>query len=138
MGTFAAGAELEVGDGRLRVIRSGTSKLVEHVGHVTFSAAQSRARGQEVLYITERCVLRLGPMGLELAEIAPGLDLEADLLAHMGFRPMLAPDLREMDEALFREAPLVFATEAIPRATGPRPRARRRRRPSSDFDRSLS
>jgi propionate CoA-transferase len=138
MGTFAAGAELEVAEGRLRVIRAGTSKLVQHVGHVTFSAAQARARGQEVLYVTERCVLRLGPMGLELAEIAPGLDLEADLLAHMGFRPILAPDLREMDEALFREAPLIFAAEAIPRATGPRPRARRRRLPSSDFDRSLS
>jgi hypothetical protein len=56
----------------------------------------------------------------------------------MGFRPILAPDLREMDEALFREAPLIFAAEAIPRATGLRPRARRRRLQSSDFDRSLS
>jgi propionate CoA-transferase len=138
MGTFAAGAELEVGDGRLRVVRPGTSKLVSRVGQVTFSAAQARARGQEVLYITERCVLRLGPMGLELAEIAPGLDLEADLLAHMGFRPIVAPDLREMDEALFREAPLIFAAAAIPRTSGVRPRGRRRRLPSSNLDRSFS
>jgi propionate CoA-transferase len=138
MGTFGAGAELEVGDGLLRVVRPGTSKLVPRVGHVTFSAAQARARGQEVLYITERCVLRLGPMGLELVEIAPGLDLEADLLAHMGFRPILAPDLREMDEALFREGPLVFAAAGLLRPGGPRPRPRHRRSPSTNLDRSFS
>jgi propionate CoA-transferase len=138
MGTFAAGAKLEVGDGLLRVIRPGMCKFVPRVGHVTFSAAQARTRGQEVLYITERCVLRLGPMGLELVEIAPGLDLEADLLAHMGFRPTLAPDLREMDEALFREGPLIFAAAAIPRTSGPRPRARHRRQPSTNLDRSFS
>jgi propionate CoA-transferase len=138
MGTFAAGAELEIGDGQLRVIRPGMCKFVPDVGHVTFSAAQAHARGQEVLYITERCVLRLGPTGLELAEIAPGLDLEADLLAHMGFRPTLAPDFREMDEALFREGPLIFAATAIPRTSGPRPRARHRSQPSTDLHRSFS
>jgi propionate CoA-transferase len=117
MGTFASGAELEAGDGRLRVTRSGTSKLVADVGHVTFSAAQARARGQEVLYVTERCVLRLGPVGLELVEIAPGLDLDADGLDHMGFRPVVPPDLREMDRALFHVPPAVEAG-AMPLAAG--------------------
>jgi propionate CoA-transferase len=138
LGTFAADAELEIDDGLLRVVRPGTSKLVADVGHVTFSAAQAHARGQEVLYITERCVLRLGPDGLELVEIAPGLDLEADLLAHMGFRPAIAPDLRAMDPALFRQAPLAFGATAIAATCGPRPRVRDRRPPVGDLDRTPS
>ena len=133
MGTFAAGAELEVGDGMLRVVRPGTSKLVADVGHVTFSAAQARARGQAVLYITERCVLRLGPEGLELIEIAPGLDLEADVLAHMAFRPVVVPELRRMDPALFRDAPPTLGTARLPGA-GRLRRHGRARLPHSDLD----
>jgi len=107
LGTFTAGAEIEVGDGRLRVRREGNvPKFVDEVGQLTFSAAQARARGQSVLYITERCVLRLGDDGLELIEIAPGADLERDVLGQMGFRPQIAPDLREMDAAIFTDAPL--------------------------------
>jgi propionate CoA-transferase len=59
-----------------------------------------------VLYITERCVLRLGDVGLELIEIAPGVDLTRDVMARMGFRPKIARDLREMDAAIFSDAPL--------------------------------
>jgi propionate CoA-transferase len=62
-----------------------------------------------VLYITERCVPRLGDSGLELIEIAPGVDLERDVLARMGFRREIAPDLREMDAAIFTDAPLGLA-----------------------------
>jgi acyl CoA:acetate/3-ketoacid CoA transferase len=86
----------------MRVLEQGTAKFVARTGHITFSAEQARARGQQVLYITERCVLRLAPTGLELIEIAPGLDLEADVLDRMGFHPSVAPDLREMDRLLFR------------------------------------
>jgi propionate CoA-transferase len=107
LGTFTAGADVAVGDGRLRIWRDGTvAKFVDEVGVVTFNGAQANARGQSVLYITERCVLRLGHEGLELIELAPGVDLERDVLARMGFRPQLAPDLREMDAAIFTDARL--------------------------------
>ena len=107
LGTFTAGADIAVGDGRLRIRRDGTvPKFVDEVAHITFNGERSHAAGQSVLYITERCVLRRGDRGLELIEIAPGVDLERDVLARMGFRPQIAPDLREMDAAIFAEAPL--------------------------------
>jgi acyl CoA:acetate/3-ketoacid CoA transferase len=71
--------------------------------------ASRRAWCQSVLYITERCVPRLGDSGLELIEIAPGVDLERDVLARMGFRREIAPDLRETDAAIFTDAPLGLA-----------------------------
>jgi len=107
VGTFTAGAEIDVGDGQLRIRRDGAvRKFVDEVEHVTFSGERARAARQSVLYITERCVLRLVDEGLELIEIAPGADLERDVLAHMGFLPQIAPDLREMDAAIFTDAPL--------------------------------
>jgi propionate CoA-transferase len=107
LGTFTAGAETTVGDGRLRIRREGTvPKFVDAVAQITFNGERARATGRSVLYITERCVLRLGDDGLELIEIAPGVDLERDVLARMGFRPKIARDLREMDAAIFTDAPL--------------------------------
>jgi propionate CoA-transferase len=107
LGTFTAGADLEVGDGRLKIRRDGAVlKFVDEVEHVTFSGERAHAAGQSVVYITERCVLRLGDEGLRLIEIAPGVDLERDVLARMGFRPQIAPDLREMDATIFTDAPL--------------------------------
>ncbi len=107
VGTFTVGAQVDVGDGRLRIRRDGAvPKFVDEVEHVTFSGERARAAGQSVYYITERCMLRLGDEGLELIEIAPGVDLERDVLARMGFLPQIAPDLREMDAAIFTDAPL--------------------------------
>jgi propionate CoA-transferase len=109
LGTFTAGADVVVDGGALRIRREGAvAKFVDAVGHVTFSGRRARATGQPVLYITERCVFRLGD-GLELIEIAPGMDLERDVLAHMGFTPRLSPELREMDAAIFTDAPLGLA-----------------------------
>lgn len=75
---------------------------------VTFSAQYARKTGQEVLYITKRAVFRLVESGIMLTEIAPGVDLEQDILAHMDFRPMISPDLKVMDESLFREEKVGF------------------------------
>ena len=106
LGTFTVGAEIEVGDGRLKICRDGAvPKFVDEVEQVTFSGERAHARGQPVLYITERCVLRLCDEGLQLIEIAPGVDLERDVLARMGFRPQIAPDLCEMDAAIFTDTP---------------------------------
>ena len=110
MGTFTTGADVTVENGQLRIRRdSAVVKFVDEVEHVTFSGERAQATGQSVLYITERCVLRLGPAGLELIEIAPGLNLERDLLAKMSFRPEIAADLREMDPAIFSHAPIGLA-----------------------------
>jgi propionate CoA-transferase len=104
MGLFRAGAKLAIEDGRLRVVSEGSlSKFVGQVEQITFSGPRALQRGQTVYYISERAVLRLGPNGLELIEIAPGLDLEKDVLSQMGFRPAVSPQLVIMDAALFSE-----------------------------------
>jgi propionate CoA-transferase len=102
LGTFAANSRSVVEEGRLRLENPGrTPKFVERVGQVTFSAEQARRRGTAVHYVTERAVFRLGADGLELVEIAPGVDLQQDLLDHMAFTPAISPDLRPMEPAIF-------------------------------------
>jgi propionate CoA-transferase len=104
LGTMTAGAWLQVEDGQLHILKEGTQrKLVNEVEQRTFSADTAVKRGQRVLYVTERCVLRLTPDGLELVEIAPGLDLERDVLSQMDFRPLVAAELREMDPRCFTD-----------------------------------
>jgi propionate CoA-transferase len=108
VGTFTAG-RLTVGvrDGLLRILEEGTAKkFVPEVEHRTFSGAQAWKRRQPVLYITERCVFRLAADGLELTEIAPGIDLERDVLGQMDFRPVMRTPPRTMDEAIFRPGPM--------------------------------
>ena len=73
------------------------AKLVKAVEQITYSGTYGRERGQRVLYVTERAVFRLGEKGVELIEIAPGIDLERDVLARMDFAPIVSPNLREMD-----------------------------------------
>ncbi|MFZ2853917.1 MAG: acyl CoA:acetate/3-ketoacid CoA transferase [Rhodocyclaceae bacterium] len=103
VGTFTAG-DLAVGiaDGQLKIIREGQSKkFVEQVEHRTFSGSYATQRGQTVLYITERCVFRLTGEGLELTEIAPGIDLKRDILEQMAFVPSISPKLKLMDRSIF-------------------------------------
>jgi propionate CoA-transferase len=111
VGTFNAGApEIAVADGKLRILREGRGrKFVGAVEHRTFSGAEALRRGQTVLYVTERCVFRLGPEGLELAEIAPGIDLERDILAHMDFRPVMRGEPLRMDACIFSAGPMGMA-----------------------------
>ncbi|QNT70902.1 acyl CoA:acetate/3-ketoacid CoA transferase [Defluviicoccus vanus] len=108
VGTFDAGAlKFEIADSRLRIVCDGdTDKFVESVEHRTFSGEYARKRGQTVVYITERCVLRLAEDGLELTEIAPGVDLERDILAHMSFKPIIRGELKLMDARIFIDAPM--------------------------------
>ncbi len=108
-GTFTADDLLvKIEGGRLQILREGsTRKFVRTVEHRTFSGREACRRGRRVLYVTERCVLRLlgdGTDGvLELIEIAPGIDLERDVLAQMEFRPAISSHLKLMDRALFLE-----------------------------------
>ena len=103
LGTFTAGGEVAIEDGKLRIVREGNiKKYVKQVEQVTFSGDFATRRKQPVYFISERCVLRLVDGGLELVEIAPGVDLERDVLAQMEFRPRISPDLKLMDERIFR------------------------------------
>jgi len=105
-GFFTAGAKLQVGDGRLTILQEGKSKkFIGDVDHVTFSGRMAQQRGQQVLYVTERCVLRLTSEGLEVIEIAPGIDLTKDVLEQADFPLTVSPDLKFMDTAIFSESP---------------------------------
>jgi len=90
-GTFdAQGARLSWADGRLKVVQPGkVRKFVNRVERITFAAAYARRTGQEVLYISERAVFRLAPSGLELIEVAPGIEIERDILPYMDFAPCI-------------------------------------------------
>jgi acyl CoA:acetate/3-ketoacid CoA transferase len=108
-GTFTTGGlELAIEDG-LRIVTEGkVKKLVPEVEQVTFSGARAREQGQEVTVITERCVLRRTDAGLEVVEIAPGIDLERDVLGQAGMPLAVAPDLASMDLRLFRPEPMAL------------------------------
>jgi propionate CoA-transferase len=108
VGTFRAGGlQLQVGDGHVHITQEGRhTKLVQQVEHLTFSAAEALRRGQRVLYVTERCVFRLCAQGLELIEIAPGVDLQRDILDQMDFVPVMNQPPALMDAALFKPEPL--------------------------------
>ncbi len=103
-GTFTAkGFVCHVGDGKLTISSEGSvRKFAAAVDQITFSGEYARSVGQPVLYVTERAVFELGEHGLTLIEIAPGVDLERDVLGQMGFRPHVAADLKIMDAAIFR------------------------------------
>ncbi len=107
VGTFdAAGLKVAVSDGKLSILEPGRArKFVQLVEHRTFAGSYAVARGQPVLYVTERCVFELTPEGLELVEVAPGIDIDKDILARMDFRPIVkAPKL--MDAAIFAPEPM--------------------------------
>ncbi|SAL61817.1 3-oxoadipate CoA-succinyl transferase subunit alpha [Caballeronia choica] len=101
-GTFTAGGlDVRVEGGRLKIVTEGTKKkFVESVEQITFNGSLAAERGQPVLYVTERCVFRRVPEGLELTELAPGIDLERDVLAHMDFAPIVR-NVRSMDPRIF-------------------------------------
>lgn len=104
-GNFNAGAKMRIEAGRLVIDREGkVAKIVPQVDQVSFSGRRAVAQGQDVTYVTERCVLRLLPEGLTVTEIAPGIDLRRDVLDQATTPLRVAGDLRRMDAALFAEA----------------------------------
>ena len=120
LGTFTAkGGRYRFEDGRLVIEREGeVRKMVSQVGQLSFNGPAARRSGQDVLVVTERAVFRLVPEGVELIEIAPGIDLKTQVLDLMGFEPIVSPDLKVMDPALFT----VDGPAGI--ALGPRPEGR--------------
>jgi propionate CoA-transferase len=80
-------------------------KLDAQVQQVTFAGARAAANDQRVLYVTERCVFELSPRGLVLAEVAPGVDLERDILQCMAFVPLMPEAPQPMDARRFADEP---------------------------------
>ncbi len=119
-GTFdAGGLQVRADDGKLAVVQEGkTLRAVDKVQAVCFNGPKMHREGKEVLYVTERAVFRLTVQGPVLCEVAPGVDIERDVIGRMGFRPVIAPDLKTMDGRIFRKEPMGLK-RAWPAAPGP-------------------
>ncbi len=91
----------------MSILQEGKArKFVPEVEQVTFSGREARRKGQDVTYVTERCVMKLGLDGIVVTEVAPGIDVERDVLGQTEFPLQVSPDLRLMDERLFRREPM--------------------------------
>ncbi len=102
----SGGLDTRVGDGHLEIVTEGRfCKFVDKVGQITFSADVARSRGQHITYITERCVMTLCDRGLELIEVAPGIDVDKDILSLLPFEPKVDA-LQPMPSELFMAAPI--------------------------------
>lgn len=101
-GFFNAGAKIEIKGGKVVINKEGkVPKLVKAVEHISFSGPRAVKTGQEILYVTERCVLQLTTKGVEVIEISPGIDLERDILAQSQFPLLISPNLKVSDAELF-------------------------------------
>ncbi len=115
VGTFGAGRQrIAAREGRLFIDEEAQKrKFVNAVEHVTFSGAYAGKRGQSALYVTERCVFALRADGLELLEVAPGVDIERDILARMEFKPLIPRDPAPMDARIFRPEPMNLRADLV-------------------------
>ncbi|MGI9523305.1 MAG: acyl CoA:acetate/3-ketoacid CoA transferase [Hyphomicrobiaceae bacterium] len=113
-GTFTAGGLItEIKDGEMCILREGQSgKFVQHVGQITFSGDRAKLGKKPILYVTERCVLELTPTGMRLIEVAPGVDLERDILEQMAFAPII-DEFEVMDERIFRDDVIDLKSELL-------------------------
>ena len=104
VGTFtAAGLKVSLDQGNLIIDQEGqVKKFIDQVEHVTFSGEYARIKKQPVLFITERCVFSLTDKGMALIEIAPGMDIEKDILGQMDFKPIVSEKLKPMDPRIFK------------------------------------
>jgi len=115
VGTFTAGKlQIALEAGGLRILSDGkASKFVQEVEQRSFSGPVAASSGKTVLYITERCVFRLCKHGLELIEIAPGVDIEHDILQHMEFVPILKREPTLMDARIFAPGPMGLRSQLL-------------------------
>lgn len=113
-GTFTAGGlDVAIEDGQVRIVTEGRArKFVRQVEQITFSGSFACQRSQPVIYVTERCVFQLTPGGLELIEVAPGVDIDRDILAHMDFAPLINKPL-PMDRRIFIDEPMDLMAELL-------------------------
>lgn len=107
-GTLTAGGlKIAVEDGQVRILSEGkVDKFINEVEQITFSGEYAQSVGQSVIYVTERAVFELSADGVVLTEIAPGIDLEADVLAHLAFKPIISTELKIMDAKIFGPGPM--------------------------------
>jgi propionate CoA-transferase len=103
-GTFTAGGlEVAVEDGKIKIIKEGKGKkFIKQVEQVTFSGKYAAKNNKPVVYVTERAVFTLEDGEVTLIEIAPGIDLEKDILALMEFKPKISPNLKQMPSGVFQ------------------------------------
>lgn len=104
-GTFTAGGlQIKVENGKLHIIQEGKAKkFISKVQQITFSGSYAAKVQQPVVYVTERAVFELLNGKMTLTEIAPGIDLQTEILDQMDFKPVISPNLKEMDAAMFQE-----------------------------------
>ena len=102
--TFTSGAKIRIAEGKLEIVQEGkNNKFVNDLMQITFSSKYAEQTGQFVLFVTERCVFRLNNQKLALTEVAPGIDMQTQVLDLLPFSPEISPDLKSMDAALFNE-----------------------------------
>ncbi len=112
LGTFTAGGlDVVIGDGEIRIVQEGKVKkfVSDVVEHITFSGEYGLKKGQRVIYITERCVFELTAKGMELKEVAPGIDLQKDILEQMDFQPIIHGEPELMDYRILQDSPMGLA-----------------------------
>ena len=111
-GTFTAGGlDVQIAYGKLKIMQEGRArKFVKNVEQITFSGKYASQKSQPVIYVTERCVFQLTPGGLELIEVAPGIDIEKNILAHMDFKPIINKPM-PMDRRIFIDEPMELLAE---------------------------
>jgi propionate CoA-transferase len=114
-GTLTAGGlKVSIAEGEVRIDQEGSiRKFVPQVNQISYNGRLGQERGQETMFVSKRAVLRMTGEGLMVTEIAPGARLREDVLDQLGFEPKVSPDLRPMDERIFREGPMGLRHEIL-------------------------
>lgn len=102
-------------DGKLVIDKEGSRmKFIDALPQRTFNGTYALKQGHKITFITDRCVMKLTEEGFLITEVAPGVDVEKDILAHMAFRPKVAADVKEMDPRIFTPEKCIWLKDGIP------------------------